>query len=484
MSSTVLPDHEPPRWAHGVRVFALALAVACAWAALSDGAAPLGPDPAVAATTINVDTVGELEAAVVAANGAGGDTTIIVADGTYTLSDTLYVNAPDITIRSASGNRAAVVIQGDAMSSSASIGNLIRVAADGFRIEDLTLRRSGWHLIQVAGETGADGMVVSNLVLQDAYEQMIKGSYNAAVPGSGSDNGVVEDCLFEYTAGIGPQWYIGGIDVHAGTGWVVRGNTFRDIASPSSDVAEHAVHFWSLSSGTVVENNVIIDCDRGIGFGLTPGRGHTGGLIRNNMIYHSNNGDPFADVGIGLAESPDTLVYNNTVHLEHPFAWSIEYRYAATTNVAIRNNLTNKPIWQRDGASGTVSDNVTSASSSWFTGAASGDLHLADNAATRASVIDQGVTLAQVPTDIDGHPRPYGPAYDVGADEWGLAVPRGRVVRVADGTRFSTAVAIARKGWGGVQRERLVGDDARGDRVGRRSRGCRSTHRIRSVLGT
>jgi putative cell wall-binding protein len=81
--------------------------------------------------------------------------------------------------------------------------------------------------------------------------------------------------------------------------------------------------------------------------------------------------------------------------------------------------------------------------------ASSGDLHLADGAETRAAAIDRGVTLAQVATDIDGHTRPYGSAYDVGADEWGLPVPRGRVVRVADDTRFSTAVAIARTGWGG-----------------------------------
>jgi putative cell wall-binding protein/pectate lyase len=427
----------------------LSLVLACAWALFSAAGAPLGTAGAVAATTVNVDTEPELQAAVTAANGAAGDYVILVADGTYTLSDTLYVNAPDVTIRGASGNRSAVVIQGDAMSADASVKNLIRVADDDFRIEDLTLRRSGWHLIQIAGETGADRAVMSNLILRDAYEQMIKGSYDSGTPGSGSNDGVVEDCLFEYTAGIGPQWYIGGIDVHAGANWVVSGNTFKDIASPSADIAEHAVHFWSLSSGTVVEDNVIIDCDRGIGFGLTPGRGHTGGIIRNNMIYHSNNGDPFADIGIALAESPSTLVYNNTVHSEHPFLWSIEYRYAATTGCAIRNNLANKPIWQRDGASGTVSDNVLSASASWYANASAGDLHLADNAATRANVIDQGVTLAQVPTDIDGHPRPYGPAYDVGADEWGLPVPQGRVVRVADATRFSTAVAIARAGWGG-----------------------------------
>jgi hypothetical protein len=336
------------------------------------------------------------------------------------------------------------------MSYSADVLNLIRVAADDFHIQDVTLQRCGWHLIQVAGEEGADRLIARNVVFRDANEQMLKGSAVIGGAVEGSDDGLVEDCLFEYTAGIGPQYYIGGIDVHEGRGWVVRNNVFRDIASPSREVAEHAVHFWTLSADTIVEDNVIVDCDRGIGFGLMPGRGHTGGIIRNNMIYHAANGDPFADVGIALAESPGTLVYNNTVHLEHAFGWAIEYRYAATTGGAIRNNLTNKEIRSRDGGSGDVRDNVTNASASWYVSPGVGDLHLVESAATRASVIDQGVALAQVPQDIDGHARPYGPAYDVGADEWGLPVPGGRVVRVADRDRFSTAVRIARAGWGGA----------------------------------
>ena len=44
-----------------------------------------------AATMYNVSTAAQLEGALASANRAGGDATIILADGTYTLSDTLQV---------------------------------------------------------------------------------------------------------------------------------------------------------------------------------------------------------------------------------------------------------------------------------------------------------------------------------------------------------------------------------------------------------
>jgi hypothetical protein len=367
--------------------------------------------------TTTVVSVGELTAAVGRANSQGGGETILIADGTYTLTAPLQILAPNITVRSQSGNRGAVILQGDAMSASASVKEIFWVNADNFTVEDLTMRRVGWHLIQVAGENDADFTVIRNCVLQDAYEQMVKITYSPSDPTVGSNGGLIEGSVFEYTAGIGPQYYIGGVDGHQATDWIIRGNTFRDIASPSTAVAEHAVHFWSNSSGTIVEGNTIIDSDRGIGFGLEAGRGHVGGIIRNNMISHANNGDSFADTGIALAYSPGTLVLNNSVYFGNEFPWAIEYRFPETSTVVIRNNLTNKPIQLRDGASGTVNTNVTNAVSSWFVNSAAGDLHLLDLTATRVSVIDRGVAVSEVTTDLDGDMRPSGVAYDVGADE-------------------------------------------------------------------
>jgi len=300
------------------------------------------------------------------------------------------------------------------MSHTARIGNVIRVAARNFRLSDVTLQKSGFHLIQIAGESDADAPVIRNCILRDAYQQMIKVSSDPAVPGVSSDNGLVENCLFEYTAGIGPQFYIGGIDAHASKNWVVRSNTFRNIVSPRRSVAEFAIHFWDRSANNIVEKNLIVNCDRGIGFGLD-GKGNTGGIIRNNMIYHAANAGRFADTGIALTESPGTQVYNNTIVMDHSFPWAIEYRFASTTGVLIANNLTNKAIMSRNGASGVVSKNVTSAVGRWFVNPAAGDLHLAS---AIGSVVAVGQAVPGLSDDFDGQPRPAGTGIDIGADQF------------------------------------------------------------------
>ena len=364
--------------------------------------------------TINVGTVAELENAIAYANNSGGNKTILLEDGTYTLKDTLYLNASNVTVGSQSGNRTKVIIQGDAMSSSARVGNIFRVAGSHFQIRDVTLQKCGWHTIQIVGEQNADFPVIRNCVLRDSYEQLLKVSVDLGNTNIAADNGIVENCLFEYSAGIGPQYYIGGVDAHAAKNWVVRNNAFRNIISPGGSVAEFAVHFWSNSANNIVEKNLIVNCDRGVGFGLD-GRPNSGGIIRNNMIYHAANKGQYADTGIALTESPDTAIYNNTIFMQNDFPWAIEYRFPSTRNVIIANNLTNKTIMARDGATGTVTNNVTNASSSWFVDVLNGDLHLASRI---SAVVDKGQAISGLSDDFDNQSRPEGAGVDIGADEF------------------------------------------------------------------
>jgi hypothetical protein len=171
---------------------------------------------------------------------------------------------------------------------------------------------------------------------------------------------------------------------------------------------EHAIHFWNNSQNNTIERNVIINCDRGIGFGLGDSP-NTGGMIRNNMIYNNGAGT-FNDVGIGLESSPGTKVYNNTIFIIYQNA--IEYRFPGTNGVHIANNLANKQIRSRDGGSGVVESNIDQALPGWFVNPADGDLHL-----TTDIEIGGIILTDEVPDDIDQAPRYIGTRFEIGADE-------------------------------------------------------------------
>ncbi len=376
--------------------------------------------------TLTVGSFAELRQAVIAVNDGTGDATILLRDGTYQIpaGEGLYVTAENVTIRSLSGQRENVIIQGLGMEEGAEVSHGFLVGGSNFVLEDLTIRNVRNHGVQVQGELDADNPVFRNLVFQNTGEQMLKGSYNDANLAAGSDGGLVEKCLFEYTAGVGPRYYIGGIDVHNGKNWIVRENTFRFIQNPGvagdeEGPSEHAVHFWSGSANTLVERNLIVDCDRGIGFGLGD-RGHQGGIIRNNMIYSSGSGT-FGDVGIGLENASHAEVYNNTVYLENGYSNALEIRFAGTAGGFVRNNLTNRNIATRDGGTAAQSSNVRDALASWFVNVGEGNLRLASEV---PGVVDAGEALEGLTNDFDGSSRPVGGGYDIGAHEYGgLPVP-------------------------------------------------------------
>jgi len=160
-----------------------------------------------------------------------GNMQIVLADGMYKTQKTLIVAADNISLISKSGNRNSVIISGRGMRKTKGVDNLIRVSGKHFTLDGITLQQAGNHLIQIAGEQNADFPTLRNCVLRDGFEQLLKVSYNRKTKVS-SDNGVIDNCEFVYTAGIGPQYYIGGIDVHGGHNWVVRRSLFIGIARP------------------------------------------------------------------------------------------------------------------------------------------------------------------------------------------------------------------------------------------------------------
>jgi hypothetical protein len=313
------------------------------------------------------------------------------------------------------------------------------VSASNVTIADLTIGRAVHHPIHVLGGPSDDtrGTRLMNLRIVDGGEQFVKINTSGAMPNTYADDGIVECSVFELTDDGRPHvvpdpggCYTGGIDAHQARGWVVRGNTFLGIHCTNGSLAEHAIHFWTASRDTLVEQNTIIDCARGIGFGLGDGGGnppdrayaddpypgvgyvgHYDGVIRNNVIAIHPTFE-FFDTGIELEQARGTRVLHNTViHPESAFA-SISHRFSNTV-VTLENNLV-RSIRVRDGSSAMGDSNLESAPDSLFSDISAHDLHLVAGA---SAAIDQGVRLNDAGNDIDGTPHDEGEP-DLGADEY------------------------------------------------------------------
>lgn len=322
----------------------------------------------VVGTTITVNDTDELQFAVEQAN-KNDNTTILLKDGTYSFNEKgLWISGSNIIIRSESGNRDQVILKGAGMNGKTT--HIFSIAGDNISIGDLSLGEVANHAIQVHGELDADGTILHNLHITNAYEQLVKVSYDPGNMGTRSDGGLLECSTLEYTAGIGPQYYIGGIDAHNAANWTVRDNMFSSISSPEDQLAEDAVHFWSDSQNTLVENNFFLNCDRAIGFGMGEDRGANGGTISFNKIYHNSTR---GDAGIILESANDVVILSNIILMENDYPNAIEYRYKGTTGVEIIGNITNKIIKQRDGAQATIQDNITDAKISDYNDPANGD---------------------------------------------------------------------------------------------------------------
>ena len=382
--------------------------------------APRLPEPG--GTVVKVASEPQLQQAVRALRS---DTTILIAKGTYNLTNTLHVKGQlrNVALRGATGRREDVVLRGRGMKNkdfrNVPHGIMVSSATDVL-IADLSVGDVWFHPITLQGPAGCQRVRMYNCRLFDAGEQFLK-SNPASRDGAkgGVDDGVVEYCVFEYTLAA-RSWYTEGVDVHAGSRWIVRRNLFRNIRGPAgAKNIGGAIDFWNRSRDTIVEQNVIINCAVGIRMGVLDRKGyedHTGGIVRNNFIYRAKGACHWADVGIIVNDSPGTKVLHNTVIFEDGYPNAIEYRFPASKNLIIAGNLTNKAIRRRDGAAGEVTGNITAAKLTWFIQPKTGDLHLTRQA---ASALKRARPHEECTKDIDDEDRPRKGTTTIGADEPG-----------------------------------------------------------------
>jgi hypothetical protein len=397
-------------------------AVALAAAFSSWAADPCAPLPPATPPIIQVSPSQAAQLRGIIAGAASG-TTILLEDGVYDLScgDSgcrLQFNTPGLTLRSLSGDRDAVVLDG-----AYATNELISIYASNVTVADFTVTRAYDHPIHISGPgTPISGILLHNLKVVDPGQQAVK--VNPV------GDGVVDDSTMRCShieltdAGrphIRDSCYTGGIDVHRATNWWVHQNYIEGFWCENG-LSEHGIHFWRASEDTLVENNVILDCVRGIGFGLgsSAADGHVGGTIRNNFIAAVDPAldasDSGFDTGIGLESAAGAVVDHNTVVSTFtPRSSSIEWRWPLTT-ATLANNLTSHNLKPRNGGQASLQSNIENADLGWFIDPGSGDLHLT---AADLAPVDGGAPLppGRCDHDFDGEPRDDQP--DVGADEWG-----------------------------------------------------------------
>jgi hypothetical protein len=380
--------------------------------------------PAPTGAVVKVATEPQLQAAVAALRS---HETILIAPGTYRLSHTLAVQGPldGVTIRGATGNRDDVVLVGYGRDNAdyGPVPHGIWVNGDVRRltIANLTIGETYFHAI--CFNPGPTAPRVYNVHLVNAGQQLLKTNPNP--DGSGIDNGVVEYSLFDY-APESRDWYANAIQVLAGRDWVIRDNFIRNIHAPRGELAGPAVLAWFGASGTVVERNTFVNCQREISFGLVvrSPHDHEGGVIRNNVIYRDQavaNGD----VAIGVFDSPGSVVANNTIVMSGSYPNAIECRFAGTSAVRVVNNLSNRRVTLRDGATATLTSNVDTASPEWFVDPRAIERHVRPEV---SEVVGRGTALPNVVDDWEGHARPIGRAPDVGAGQ-AVRVPVSKLPR-------------------------------------------------------
>jgi hypothetical protein len=398
--------------------------------AASPGDAP--PLPITGMRIVNVSTEGQLQSAM--GNLQNGDT-ILLANGTYNLTSSLYINGRhDVTIRGTAGST-NVLLAGRGMDNS-NYGNVpFGIWSNGTNttVAHLTIRDT-WDN-EIIFNSGAQSPRVYCVRLINSGSQFIKSNPTDVNAGLGVNNGVVEYCWFEYTGSPpgnhgGSVGYFNGISAHAAKNWIVRGTLFKNLHNPDGTDYDWnpAVLFWRNSTNTVTEQNIFINVDRAVAYGLdnsTPYRDHAGGVIRNNFVYLapgllSASRKASSDGSIIAWNSPGTQVDHNTVLLNGNEFYAVEFRFATTINGTARNNFADAPVHLRDSASATLSGNLLNATPALFLNPAAGDLHLVVSA---TNAIDKAPTLLTVTNDFDGERRPRGAAADIGADEFNTNAP-------------------------------------------------------------
>jgi hypothetical protein len=141
--------------------------------------------------------------------------------------------------------------------------------------------------------------------------------------------------------------------------------------------------------------------------------------IYNNFVYDNDSAVRLED-GVANLTFQNNTFYKNTTLIQNvssaaPLNWKNNI-FATSTGSVWPGTFINNLFWSVPSGSW-QSANGNRVANPLFVDAATYDLHLAEG----SPAIDAGLTLVEIADDIDSDPRPIGPAFDIGADEFRYA---------------------------------------------------------------
>ena len=353
--------------------------------------------------------------------------TILVADGHYLMTHSLYIRKTKAALRGESGDRTKVIL--DFKKSRHGEGVCVSYATD-VTIADLTVQNVSQNGMKINSNHNVHRVTIYNVVSHNVWQRHIKGP---RVPDKDGRPRWADECRVQYCLFYNDRpkrhgddpWedshrgrrmkynYIGGMDIMGANKWVISDNVFMGIHGATGE-CRGAIFMWQNGKDCVIERNIFIDCDSGICLGNSSGRGErrhcTGFMVRNNFVIRCPESNILAD------HTRDCVIVNNTVHDPRSRLGRLIRVVHANDGLVLKNNIFSGPRVSIEKYTGKidVKNNLIKVVPGYFVDAKNGNLHLTDQA---VEAIDKALPLKQVTEDIDGAKRGEKP--DLGADELG-----------------------------------------------------------------
>lgn len=369
--------------------------------------APLLPRPTE--TAIRATTVAELFAAARQVQPGG---TILVADGHYSLPQMLDLHTDRVTLRSESGQRDKVILDGHGQ-----LGELVGITrCSGVTIADLTIQNARWNGFKLNSDHGVTRVTIYNCVIHNIWQRGIKG---VTVPKKNRDQLRPTDCRVQYCLFYNDRPkkfsdddadrpdnfngnYIGGMDIMYARRWTISDNVFLGIQGRTRE-GRGAIFLWVDAQDCIVERNIIVDGDCGICLGNsfrsadTPVH-CTRCIVCNNFVTRCPENGILADY------TKDCKILQNSIHDPESRLQRLIRLVHDNDGLVVRNNLLNGANVRVETQSRIDSGGNDSGKdrAAWFVSASEGNLHLKPGKPITKVTVPR---LEDVLEDIDGQKR-------------------------------------------------------------------------------